>query len=1220
MNYFKIFATFSVLFFLFISCESGNKDVPECITAFDCEDGWLCLESKCVDPNAGVSDEDSVNVLPDDGIESDHDTVVEDVDSFKDADVTEDVDMIDDFDDVVPDTQHDFDTVADNEAEQEVDEDIVDDDIIIPFCGNGIPEEGEECDLGTALNTGSYGGCKSDCTLAIRCGDSVKNGAEMCDSGENNGLYGFCKADCSGPGERCGDGTKNGTEECDDGINNGKYGYCNSFCTALGVRCGDGFVNGTLGVEECDDGVDNGVVTACVYGLMSCKVCGTDCKKKDGTVEYCGDGTKNGPEDCDSGVHNGEYGYCKSDCSGLNSCGDSIVTSPEVCDKNTIACNAISGMGYNNAATVDCNGTCDGWVTTACTCSAGYEKDGTEKCVDINECTVPSHDCVTNSTCTNTVGSFTCACNNYYTGDGKVGCTFCKVPSSCGSSCMQCPGGAPFCRDNGNSTSQCVQCMNNTDCGIGYECSSEGACVDTDECTLGTDGCQQNCHNISGSYYCSCDLNYTLNGNNHTCTPDTRSGQACASLPTNASWNTATNITQTWSGTQWLPVTAGVHSETVSTTECHFKCNENYGWNGSSCVADGRTATCPEKPSNTDWNDGGKNGTYLQTWNGSIWTPVNSTSYNTAAGDCRYTCSSGYHWGGSACVWNTKLDQACTVLPSNTVYNTVSSITQTWSSGSWLPTTTTAYNSEASTTECRYKCADGYHREGSACLLDTKTGQGCSAKPVNTDWNTVSSIDQTWNGTTWTPTTTSSYNESSSTTNCYYKCSTGYHREGSACVSNTRVESCTGLPSNASWNTVSSIDQNWSGSAWSPTTAGTYNTTGSTTECRYQCKTNYTWNSGTSTCVADTRSANCDSKPVNTDWNDSGKSGTYTQTWNGTSWLPKTLTTYNTSAGDCRYICSSSYHREGSTCVSNSRTNQSCTAIPANAVWNTVSSIDQTWDGSTWVPTTTSSYSALSSTTECYYKCSSGYHSEGSSCISNTRVQSCTGLPSNASWNTASSITQNWSGSWSPSIDGTYNTVGSTTECRYQCSAGFTWDGTFCVGACPSNVSLGTWASGNDNWSIDDNYWLRSSGFMHLDYLPKHSSSYTKELTYTIDTDLSGCSSATLKFAVQLSDDTSAYGSDKSEKLFVQCYNSGGGWTTMTPNPWPTNQESNCSSTGGYCAGGSGKDWSFGKTNQTISIPAGCRISQAKFRFQATGDTTWSLFYQGWQIYPVTIN
>ncbi|MBP5406974.1 hypothetical protein J6Z19_07480, partial [bacterium] len=70
---------------------------------------------------------------------------------------------------------------------------------------------------------------------------------------------------------------------------------------------------------------------------------------------------------------------------------------------------------------------------------------------------------------------------------------------------------------------------------------------------------------------------------------------------------------------------------------------------------------------------------------------------------------------------------------------------------------------------------------------DSSTGkctrtQNCSSKPANTVWNTVSSITQTWNGSVWSPSTTSSYSENGSNQYCYYKCaSDDYGWNGSAC-------------------------------------------------------------------------------------------------------------------------------------------------------------------------------------------------------------------------------------------------------------------------------------------------------------------------------------------------------------------------------------------------------------------------------------------------------
>ncbi|MDP2104089.1 MAG: type II secretion system protein [Candidatus Gracilibacteria bacterium] len=81
------------------------------------------------------------------------------------------------------------------------------------------------------------------------------------------------------------------------------------------------------------------------------------------------------------------------------------------------------------------------------------------------------------------------------------------------------------------------------------------------------------------------------------------------------------------------------------------------------------------------------------------------------------------------------------------------------------------------------------------------------------------------------------------------------------------------------------------------------------------CNANYNWNG--SICTANTQTYTCTAKPVTgTLWN---TVGSYTQTWNGTAWLPaNSTTTYNTTASTttCNYKCDTGYNWNGTSCIS----------------------------------------------------------------------------------------------------------------------------------------------------------------------------------------------------------------------------------------------------------------------------------------------------------------
>ena len=152
-------------------------------------------------------------------------------------------------------------------------------------CGDGVLDDGEECDDG---NNRGGDGCSATCNVDAFCGDGAVGGGEECDDGNTDEGDG-CDADCRA--EVCGNGAVQVGEECDDGNTDAGDG-CDATCV-LEV-CGNGVLQAG---EECDDGnndVGDGCDETCV-------------------LEVCGNGVLQAGEECDDG-NTDPYDGCSAVC------------------------------------------------------------------------------------------------------------------------------------------------------------------------------------------------------------------------------------------------------------------------------------------------------------------------------------------------------------------------------------------------------------------------------------------------------------------------------------------------------------------------------------------------------------------------------------------------------------------------------------------------------------------------------------------------------------------------------------------------------------------------------------------------------------------------------------------------------------------------------------------------------------------------------------------
>ncbi len=215
------------------------------------------------------------------------------------------------------------------------------------------------------------------------------------------------------------------------------------------------------------------------------------------------------------------------------------------------------------------------------------------------------------------------------------------------------------------------------------------------------------------SWLCTynCNINYTWNGS--ACIANTQVVSCGWSIAWNATATTSTTYTQTWNWSSWFPT----YFWNISQSTCGYNCNLNYTWNGSSCIANTKSATCWWS---IVWNaTATTSSTYTQIWNWSSWFPT--YFWNISQSTCDYNCNIWYIWNGSSCVvatcilpwWWTIANWASVTAYSTTSVacgNSCSSYSQTRTcTTNWVLSWTNTYtNQSCSVAACPVNCSYWY--------------------------------------------------------------------------------------------------------------------------------------------------------------------------------------------------------------------------------------------------------------------------------------------------------------------------------------------------------------------------------------------------------------------------------------------------------------------------------------------------------------------------------
>jgi len=391
-------------------------------------------------------------------------------------------------------------------------------DCVCQLCGNSIREGEESCDDGNNL---SNDGCSDKCQVE-KCGDKVTQQGEQCDNGsicsQNPSLRCVVDAQCRmcgavvGGAKRC--GAWGGGTLCNVDVDCANEAYTCQYDQSSNTSCVNCIRSGSAGSSAsgnplCGNGkadpgeVCDGNALKCSFGA-SCNNC---------VCQLCGNSVREGDESCDDG-NNANNDGCSAICQ-VEKCGDKIIQPIEQCDNGSTCTQNTSLQCVTDAQCRTC------LAVTGGAKRCGGSTTGILCNVDVDCAAQTQLTCgydTTNARCNVSCLSTTPTASSRSSTPTTLGCT---TDAQCGT-CRRCSNSqcVDIANCNGTTSSRASvpatrACFNNFDCGNCEQCSSN-RCVSIPNCNAGTNG---TISTISGVNFTVSGTTGTIGGTNGGTTP-----------------------------------------------------------------------------------------------------------------------------------------------------------------------------------------------------------------------------------------------------------------------------------------------------------------------------------------------------------------------------------------------------------------------------------------------------------------------------------------------------------------------------------------------------------------------------------------------------------------------------------------------------------------------------------------------------------------------------